>query len=113
MDLLKSKAIGKKKKGATKVRPQMVLCELICTNKETFQIRSGVKGILLEANEQLASNPSLITQQPMTDGFVAIVQPKPDEIRRIRKEFKTKAQYSELRQGVAKKHVQELFASSS
>ena len=49
---------GKKKNGAMKLEPESALCRVHCKNGKQFVIRSVVRGILIEGNHRLVSNPA-------------------------------------------------------
>jgi hypothetical protein len=66
---------GKKKNGAMKLEPESALCRVHCKNGKQFVIRSVVRGILIEGNHRLVSNPSLLTNKPRVEGYVAIMKP--------------------------------------
>jgi len=72
---------GKQKKGGIHLNPEDELCEVFCGDGAKYVLRSCVRGFLIEINESLLKNPSLLQEKPLSDGFIAIVsQPAKDRI---------------------------------
>ncbi|RHZ21458.1 hypothetical protein DYB37_000116 [Aphanomyces astaci] len=93
--MVESKVTGKKKKGGVWLNPDTVVCRVTCSNGETFTFRSCIRGALIEINELLT--PALLTTKPFTQGYIAIVRPKPVEIVEIQASLLPQQVYSELR----------------
>lgn len=84
---------GKRKRGGIRVEPLTRLCMLTCDSGEVFTVQTGVKGIIVEYNDNLQKSPSLITDKPLTDGYLAIVLPFPSEIRNAVDKLMTESSY--------------------
>ena len=83
-DKADSKVSGKKKHGATQLSEASRLCDLVCDDGTRVKVRSAVQGILLELNSRLKEQPDLINSKAMTEGFIAIIQPKKDIAENVR-----------------------------
>lgn len=55
-------AVGKKKKGAPKVRQQTNLVQLNCTDGSKYVLKCQVNGTLIETNPNIVAQPDLITK---------------------------------------------------
>eukprot|EP01041_Mallomonas_annulata_P005521 gene5521-11127_t len=74
---------GKKKKGAHKVKAGDVIITAKLSNGDTRSIRSPIGGKLIEINESLITSPSLLQDQHIGAGYIAVIYPntllpKPD-----------------------------------
>lgn len=74
-DRLKNAASGKGKRGAQKLLPESVLCNLECEDGGVYPVYSCIKGKLVEINENLVEDPSLLVERPVSEGFVALLLP--------------------------------------
>lgn len=54
---------GKRKKGGQKLKERSILCEVKCSDGAIFTILSGVKGVLIEINEALLTQPNLLIEE--------------------------------------------------
>ncbi|KDO28274.1 hypothetical protein SPRG_06325 [Saprolegnia parasitica CBS 223.65] len=95
--VLDNKVSGKKKKGGVWFNPQSIVCRIVCANDVTYSIRSCIRGALIEFNERLLETPELVTRKPFTEGFLAIVRPKPVEVAEIQASLLKHADYVALR----------------
>lgn len=66
---------GKSKRGADYVQPNKLLYRIVCSENQQFIICAGIKGRLVEMNEQIVENPSLIQTKPQGEGFLAVFIP--------------------------------------
>lgn len=81
---------GKSKKGGIWLDEDDTLCTVTSVDGEKVTVISGIRGRLVEVNENLLSNPNLLTEkagewevgylQSATEGFLCIVQPKPNDL---------------------------------
>lgn len=94
-DRLKNAASGKGKRGAQRLVPESVLCNLVCDDGEVFPVYSCIKGKLVEINENLIENPNLVVEKPVSDGFVALLLPVLKEYEQLRESMLSKEQYFE------------------
>lgn len=67
--------VGKRKKGGIAVEERTRLCTITCSSGEQYAVQCAVKGTLIEYNEALGINPSLISSKPLTAGYLAAVLP--------------------------------------
>ena len=70
---------GKRKKGAVNLQANSHLLEII-TDIDTYSIRAGVPGKLIETNDLIVECPELVKQP---EGFLAIVMPPLSKIENI------------------------------
>eukprot|EP01117_Protostelium_nocturnum_P008848 TRINITY_DN3171_c0_g2_i1.p1 TRINITY_DN3171_c0_g2~~TRINITY_DN3171_c0_g2_i1.p1 ORF type:complete len:183 (-),score=76.89 TRINITY_DN3171_c0_g2_i1:301-849(-) len=73
---LNNQVSGKGKKGGIQLKPNDPLCSILLSDGSSFTVKSCVTGSLLEVNEKLLEDPSLLSLKNETDGFIAIIQPK-------------------------------------
>ncbi|KZS21019.1 protein Abitram [Daphnia magna] len=76
LDRSDNKVLGKKKHGGQYVDEHSILCIVECEDDSVYSIRAGVKGKLIEVNENLIENPQLLFNKAETDGYVAVVLQK-------------------------------------
>eukprot|EP00002_Diphylleia_rotans_P020646 TRINITY_DN4000_c0_g1_i1.p1 TRINITY_DN4000_c0_g1~~TRINITY_DN4000_c0_g1_i1.p1 ORF type:complete len:163 (+),score=26.99 TRINITY_DN4000_c0_g1_i1:39-491(+) len=58
------------------VNPKTPLCKVYCTNGDEFIFYCGGTGYLIEFNERVLQDPTLLIRKPATEGFLALVLPK-------------------------------------
>lgn len=90
---LANKVSGKAKHGAQMLQPCSPLLIAECTDGTKYTVRSPVPGKLVEVNDQLVKNPSLISDYPADKGFIAIVLLPIPSSERYRNEMLTPEQY--------------------
>lgn len=66
---------GKRKHGAQGLKPEAILCEIVCEDGSKYSVQSCVHGKLIEINENLVKNPQLLAEKPKSDGYIAIILP--------------------------------------
>ncbi|KAF5282981.1 hypothetical protein FQA39_LY04852 [Lamprigera yunnana] len=66
---------GKGKRGAQKLNPDSVLCYIECDDGTSYPVYSCVTGKLLEINEKLVTDPNLLINKPVSDGYIALILP--------------------------------------
>lgn len=76
---LDNKVRGTKKRGGIWLDVNSPLCEVTCANGSKFKIFATLRGHLLEINRRLVDTPQLLTEKPLTEGYVAIIRPKNGE----------------------------------
>lgn len=54
---------GKRKKGGQKLKERSIICQVKCTDGSVFSILAGIKGILVEINEALLTQPNLLIEE--------------------------------------------------
>lgn len=59
---------NKKEKANNKLMPNSVICTVSCKSGESFQLRSCIKGTLLEVNDQIIDQPSLLQSEVCNNG---------------------------------------------
>lgn len=64
---------GKGKKGGQMLLPKSVICKVEHNDGTSFDIPCGMRGNLVEINENLVKNPELLREKPDSDGFIAIM----------------------------------------
>ncbi len=63
---------------------QMEVIGSVESLRETMEIYSPVSGEVVEVNEMLIDNPSLLNEDPYGDGWIAIIRMSdPDELQRL------------------------------
>ena len=66
---------GKKKRGGLKVSQKTQLCTIHTEGGLKFHIRAGVSGTLMEINDQVFADFSLINREPESKGFLFLINP--------------------------------------
>lgn len=66
---------GKRKKNAMWCQAEMVLV-VVETEHFEFRLPSCIAGCVIEMNPFLQRDPTLIARAPLTEGFIAIINPK-------------------------------------
>ncbi|KAI1731864.1 protein Simiate [Ditylenchus destructor] len=83
VDRSKLELRGKNKNGSLNVFPNTRLCLIHCTDGSEFSIRAGIRGFLVEVNEQqLKENPNLVNIASRSHGYIAIMLPVMDGSRK-------------------------------
>eukprot|EP00947_MAST-08B_sp_MAST-8B-sp1_P006016 g6016.t1 len=101
------KLSGKRKKGAPFLNAGEVCATVHCADGSSFDVRSPIKGSLIEVNHRCAEDPSLLTGLPGTDGFLMIMMPKITELPRILKRLSSQADYTAYRRLLSDKDQEE------
>jgi glycine cleavage system H lipoate-binding protein len=60
-------------------------------------IRCCIRGALLEVNQRLLENPQLLVSKAQTEGYIAVLMPKPEDWAKVVKTLLTLAEYREKR----------------
>ncbi|XP_041365747.1 protein Abitram-like isoform X2 [Gigantopelta aegis] len=90
---LENKVSGKSKRGAQWLKPKSALCIVTCDNGQQYTLNSCMRGQLIEVNENLLQNPRLLTEKPLTEGYVAIVLPVLHDYEREMSKLLSEADY--------------------
>lgn len=93
---LQNKVSGKFKRGAQFLTELSPLCKIYCSNGEEYTIYSCVRGRLMEVNENILHQPSLLQEKPSTEGYIAVVLPKFEESKSVTEGLLTQQQYEEV-----------------
>ncbi|CAG4965980.1 unnamed protein product [Parnassius apollo] len=64
---------GKGKKGGQMLNPKSVICKIEYDDGTNFDVPCGMKGTLIEINEELIKDPQLLKSEPDSSGFIAII----------------------------------------
>lgn len=89
-DRSKNQCVGKKKKGAMNLQSNSALAIVRCVDGTEYKVLSSVTGKLVEVNERLINDVSLIGQDG--DGYIAVVLPKIEKFEKIKKTLLTEEQ---------------------
>ncbi|KAJ1934010.1 hypothetical protein FBU59_005833 [Linderina macrospora] len=73
---------GKAKKNSLRIAPETKLCTITTTTGKSFVVRGAVRGLLMEWNTRLETDPGLIQRDP-SQGFLAIIKPPTDDDTKI------------------------------
>ncbi|RUS83268.1 hypothetical protein EGW08_008948, partial [Elysia chlorotica] len=86
---------GKSKRGAQWLERMAPLCCVTCTDSSVYTLCCCVKGQLVEINTNLETTPSLLTEKPSSNGYLAVILPGLKhfnwEIERLKSEDEYKA----------------------
>ncbi|KAM7092252.1 protein Abitram isoform 1-T1 [Molossus nigricans] len=98
---LQNKVSGKFKRGAQFLTELAPLCKIYCSDGEEYTISSSffnscVRGRLMEVNENILHEPSILQEKPSTEGYIAVVLPKFEESKSITEGLLTQKQYEEV-----------------
>jgi len=74
LNRLDSKVKGKKKRGGQFLSESSIICEINCENSQSFRVRAGIVGKLLEVNEELVESPEMLKDP--SRGYIAIMGPR-------------------------------------
>lgn len=96
-NVLESRVTGKKKKGGRFMLPNTVLCVIKCKSGKEFTLYSCIRGSLIEVNERLQTDPTLLLQKHQSDGYLVIIQPKKVEVAEIQESLLSKEEYKQFR----------------
>lgn len=88
------KATGKRKNDARVLEPSSALCKVV-SNDVTYIIRCCIRGALLEVNERLIKEPSLLETKAASEGYIAIMMPRPGDWKKAASTFLTGPEYAE------------------
>lgn len=66
---------GKRKRGGTFVEQNTRLIAIRGAGNEQYEVRGSVRGVLVEFNDQLSTEPNLVATHPLTRGYLAVLLP--------------------------------------
>lgn len=90
------KVSGKRKKNAHFLEAISALCKVV-SNDTYYIVRCCVKGSLLEVNERLIKEPELLNTSGSSEGYVAIMMPKPEDWLKAKSSFLSREEYKKQR----------------
>uniref|UniRef100_A0A8D0CDG7 Protein Abitram n=1 Tax=Salvator merianae TaxID=96440 RepID=A0A8D0CDG7_SALMN len=93
---LQNKVSGKSKRGAQFLTEFAPLCRIFCSGGEEYTIYSCIRGRLIEVNENILDNPSLLQEKPFTEGYIAVVLPKFEESKSVTQGLMTRKEYEDF-----------------
>lgn len=73
VDRLNNCVRGKGKKGGQLLGPKSVICKIEYSDGSSFDVPCGMKGTLIQVNEELVKHPELLKEMPDSDGFIAVI----------------------------------------
>jgi hypothetical protein len=89
---------GKKKKGAVALQHYSILATVECSDGSRWPVYGAAPARLIECNARLAADPSLLRPDTCrTEGFLAVVTPRPDKVQYIQETLLSKEEYCVLR----------------
>lgn len=92
-DRSKNQVSGKSKRGGINLQPTSCIAIVTCNDGTEYKIVSAINAKLVEVNERLLVNPSLIGKDG--DGYVAVVLPKIEKVADIIGGLLTECQFKE------------------
>uniref|UniRef100_A0AAY4EPH7 Protein Abitram n=1 Tax=Denticeps clupeoides TaxID=299321 RepID=A0AAY4EPH7_9TELE len=93
---LNNKVSGKSKRGGQFLTELAPLCRITCTDGVEYTIYSCIRGRLLEVNEDILAQPSILLEKPSTEGYIAVILPKFDESKRVTEGLLSRAEYEDV-----------------
>lgn len=93
IDRSKNHVSGKSKRGGINLQPTSCIAIVTCNDGTEYKIVSAINAKLVEVNERLLANPSLIGKDG--DGYVAVVLPKIEKVADIIGGLLTEGQFKE------------------
>lgn len=90
------KVTGKRKKNAQRLDTNSAVCK-VCTKETFYIVRCVVKGSLLEVNDRLIKQPSLLNDSAAREGYVAILMPNPADWLKVKESLLSHEEYQKLR----------------
>lgn len=82
---------GKGKKGGMILQQDSAIAVITDNNNVTYKVPSCIQGKLIEVNERVVKNVSLLGVEG--DGYIAVVLPKPEHCEEIKSSLMTEEQY--------------------
>nr|XP_024357044.1 protein Simiate-like isoform X1 [Physcomitrium patens] len=97
-----AKVSGKRKRNAILLHPDSVLCKVMVGEvfyliSQLIESRCCVRGVMLEVNERLIKEPTLLNTRADTEGHIGIMMPSSEDWSRACKTFLTMDQYKARR----------------
>lgn len=71
-----TKLVGKRKRNAMYCQEETVLAIIETADGTEFRIPATINGIVLEINPNISRDPTLIKRCPVSEGFVAVINPR-------------------------------------
>ncbi|KAJ7991782.1 hypothetical protein DPEC_G00287440 [Dallia pectoralis] len=93
---LENKVSGKSKRGGQFLTELAPLCRITCTDEVEYTIYSCIRGRLLEVNESILERPELLLQQPLTEGYIAVILPKIEECKTVTSGLLSREDYENI-----------------
>jgi glycine cleavage system H lipoate-binding protein len=90
---MNNKVTGKWKKGGQKLTPESRVCSMTCSVGSRFCFVSSIRGTLIEINDHIIQEPDLLTDQPQSDGYIAIVLPHKNLTQSLKDSLLTPEEY--------------------
>lgn len=66
---------GKRKRGGIFVEGRTGLCKVECAGGLHFNVQCTVRGVIVEYNDALKERPALVGEQPLEEGYMAVIMP--------------------------------------
>lgn len=88
---------GKGKRGGQNLTLKSVVCTIEFDDGMCFDIPSGIKGTLVEVNENLIDNPQLLKDFPESNGYIAIILSTISASEEFKKDLMTHEDYLKSR----------------
>lgn len=92
-DRSKNQVIGKSKRGGMLLQANSCIAKVICNDGTEYKVVSSINGKLVEVNDRLLTDPTLIGKDG--DGYIAVILPKLEKIADIIGNLLTESQYKE------------------
>ncbi|CAB3233439.1 unnamed protein product [Arctia plantaginis] len=106
IDRLNNAVKGKSKKGGQYLVPNSVICKVEYADGTSFDIPCGMKGTLIEVNEELIEHPELLKDMPDADGFIAVILSSIAISEATKNELLTHEEYLEALKSCESSHVE-------
>lgn len=104
---------GKGKKNCQFVTELNNLCFVTCDDGSRYNFVSCVRGWLLEVNTRLLLSPSLLSSKPLSEGYVAIINPKSTEFDSCMHHLLSPNQYDDVLRARTSASVLSMLSASS
>lgn len=83
LDRSDNKVVGKGKRGGQYVDENSILCIVELADDSVYKIMAGMKGKLIEVNENLINDPELLVTKTETNGYIAVILQKLAESKKV------------------------------
>lgn len=94
---LQNKVVGKGKKGGIWLEPMSPLCDVTCSDGSKYRFYACIRGHLLEINENLVAKADTLRAKAASDGYLAIINPKFNDLPTITEKLLTPEAYQQMR----------------